>query len=232
MPLDCTFAEYNRVPARCILLLPAAVPFETGAILTDALATAYHAVYRRGALRAGETVAVFGCGGVGYQAIVFARRAGAARIIAVDTSAGALARAEQAGATDLVAAGGKEPAGAGRALTNGEGVDVAFEFVGKKATDAAALRSLGRPGRAVVVGVGPERVELPPLSVFVGKELALLGSMGSYREDVDEVLRLLADGELDPRASITHRYALAAVNTALEALAQKRGAPVRVVLTP
>lgn len=230
--VDGTFAEYVSVPAAGLVSLPERVSFEAGAILSDAVATAYHAVSKRAAVRTGETVAVFGCGGVGYHGVLFARHAGAGRIVAVDTSAGALSRARCAGATDLVNAREQEPAKAIRALTGGEGVDVAFEFVGSAATVTEALRSVARPGRVVVVGVGSDRVELPPLTAFVGKELAIIGSMGSYREDLGEVLALVENGSIDLDRSVTHRFRLGDINTALETLAHKIGDPVRVVLTP
>lgn len=230
--IDGTFAELLCLPAASLVRLPESIPLELGAILSDAVATAYHAVARRAAVRAGETVAVFGCGGVGYHALLFARRAGAARIIAVDSAAGALARARQAGATDFVDAAREEPAKAIAALTSGEGVDVALEFVGRAATAGAALRAVARPGRVIIVGVGPERLQLPPLSTFVGKELALIGSMGSYREDLDEVLALAAGGEIDLTGSVTHRLPLDEINAAFEILAHKTGDPVRIVVIP
>lgn len=232
LQVDGTFAGSVAMPAANLVRLPESVSFAAGAILSDAVATAYHAVVKRGAVRVGETVAVFGCGGVGYHGVLFARRAGAARIVAVDTSPGALERARRAGATDVVDARAQEPAKAIRALTGGEGVDAAFEFVGRAATVAEALRSAARPGRVIVVGVGPERIELPPLTSFVGRELAVIGSMGSYRKDLEEVIALVAAGEVDLRGSVTHEFALADIEAALDTLASKAGDPVRVVVTP
>ncbi len=228
--LDGTFAQQMCVPAVCLVRLPDTVSYETGAILSDAVSTAYHAVSKRAALRQGETVAVYGCGGVGYHGILFARNAKAERIIAIDTSPGALTRAQQAGATDVVNATECEPSKTIRSLTGGEGVDVAFEFVGRAATVSEALRSVTRPGRVIVVGVGPERVELPPLTSFVGKELSVIGSMGSHRDDLGEVLELLVRGEIDLTDSVTHRFGLQEINTALEVLAHKTGDPIRIVI--
>jgi len=232
MHVDGTFAEAVCVPAAGLVRLPEAVSFAVGAILSDAVATAYHAVAKRAALAKGETVAVFGCGGVGYHGVLFARRAGAARIVAVDTTPGALERARRAGATDLVDASAGEPSKAIRALTSGEGVDVAFEFVGRAATVVEAMRSVARPGRVIVVGVGPDRIELPPLLAFVGKELALIGSMGSYREDLEEVLALLVAGRLDLAGSVTSELPLEDAAVALDMLASRKGDPVRLVLKP
>ncbi len=229
---DGTFAESVSVPAEGLVRLPDSVSFDTGAILSDAVATAYHAVIKRGALQPGESVAVFGVGGVGYHSVLFAKQAGASRIIAVDTAAGALTRAEQAGATEVIRVGEDSSAKAIRTLTNGDGVDVAFEFVGRGDTVNEAMRSVARPGRVVVVGVGAVRVELPPLTSFVGKELAVIGSMGSYREDLAEVLALVSDGQIDLSGSVTHEFRLEEINEAFEALAEKKGDPVRIVVRP
>ncbi len=229
---DGTFAESVSVPAAGLAHLPDAVSFDTGAILSDAVATAYHAVHKRGALRPAESVAVFGVGGVGYHAVLFAKHAGASRIIAVDTASGALTRAAQAGATEVIRVGKDSSATSIRALTDGHGVDIAFEFVGREDTVNEAMRSVARPGRVVVVGVGSARVELPPLTSFVGKELAVIGSMGSYREDLGEVLGLLAAGQLDLGGSVTHEFRLEEIDEAFETLAEKRGDPVRIVVRP
>lgn len=230
--IDGTFAEKVSLPAQSLIRVPDSVSFEVAAVLSDAVATAYHAVRKRGALERGESVAVFGCGGVGYHAILFARLLGAARIIAVDKTPGALKRARAAGASDLLNAAEEEPAKAIKRITGGAGVDVAFEFVGSAATVVEAMRSLGRPGRVVVVGVGAARVELPPLTAFVGKEMAVIGSMGSYRDDLEEVLDLVVRGALDLSGSITHRFPLERINEGLDALATKAGDPIRVVVQP
>jgi len=98
MARDGTFAEKIAVPASCALPLPAGISFEHGAILADAVATAYHAVATRAGVTGGERIAVIGCGGVGYHAILLARLLGAKTIVAADASQGALRRAEEAGA--------------------------------------------------------------------------------------------------------------------------------------
>jgi len=95
---DGAFAEYLVVPARMLVRLPNAIPFEIGAILTDAVSTAYHAVVCRGNVQRGETVVVVGCGGVGHHGVLWAKQRGAAKIIAVDTSTGALRHAQEGGA--------------------------------------------------------------------------------------------------------------------------------------
>ncbi|MCP3962768.1 MAG: alcohol dehydrogenase catalytic domain-containing protein [bacterium] len=230
--LDGGFAQYLKIRADCLLSLPEEIPFDQGAILTDAVSTAYHALTRRAHLAAGETLAVFGCGGVGHHAVKLAKLLGAGRILAVDLEQGALRRAGEAGADEIIDATGASPARAIRELTGGEGVDLALECVGRASTVVEAMKSLRRGGRLIVVGVGTDRVQLPPLRVFVGAELTVMGSMGFSRKDMEEVLRLTAEGRLDVSQSVTQRWPLEKINEALEGLERRVGDPVRMVVTP
>jgi len=229
---DGAFADSITLPASCLVPLPLEISFPVGAILADAVSTAYRAVARRGRLEPGETVAVFGCGGLGIHGIKVARLLSAFRIIAVDVRRGALGRAEAAGATDLVDAAAGDAAKQVRALTGGVGVDLAVEFVGVRASVAEAIRSLRRGGRAVVGGVGGDRVELPPLRSFVGSELSVLASMGFDREEVETVIRLTASGALDLSASVSEVIPLDAVNEGFQRAFAKEGDPIRIVVCP
>ncbi len=232
MTIDGAFAEYLVCPERALITLPDGVPFEIGAIVTDAVASPFHALRTRGDLRAGETVAVFGCGGLGYHAVKLARLMGASRIIAVDVSEGALKQARQAGADQVVSAAQEDAGKAIRALTDGVGVDLALEFVGRPETVRQTVKVLGRGGRAVVVGVGPGQPELPPLVSFVGKENALIASFGMDRRDMEDVLELIASGRLDLSDSVTARLPLSGINEGLRRLRQKEGDPIRIVIEP
>jgi propanol-preferring alcohol dehydrogenase len=229
---DGAFAESITLPASCLLPLPAEVPFPVGAILADAVSTAYRAIAHRGRLQPGERIAVFGCGGLGVHGVKIAKLLGASEIIAVDVSPGALRRAEEAGATRMVDGSGGDAAKQIRAITGGEGVDVAAEFVGIKTSVTDAIRSLRRGGRAVIAGVGGDRVELPPLRSFVGSELALLASMGFDREEVETVIRLVASGALDLASSVTDVIPLEGINDGLRRVFSKEGAPIRIVVRP
>ena len=229
---DGAFAESITLPASCLMPLPAEIPFPVGAIIADAVSTAYRAVAHRGALASGERIAVFGCGGLGIHGIKIARLLGASQVIAVDVAPGALRRAGEAGATDLVDASTGDAGKQVRLLTRGEGVDLAVEFVGLKGSVTEALRSLRRGGRAVVAGVGADRVELPPLRAFVGGELALIASMGFDREEVETVIRLVVSGALDLSASVSDVIPLEAINDGFRRAFAKEGDPIRIVVCP
>ena len=229
---DGAFAESVTLPASCLLPLPAAVPFPVGAIVADAVSTAYRALVHRGRLEPGERVAIFGCGGLGVHGIKIARLLGASEIVGVDVARGALRRAEEAGATHVVDGAGGDAAKQVRALTGGEGVDLAVEFVGLKTSVTDALRSLRRGGRLVITGVGSDRVELPPLRSFVGGELAVLASMGFDREEVETVIRLVAEGTLDLSQSVTDVIPLDAINEGFRRAFTREGDPIRIVVRP
>lgn len=177
MDEDGGFAEHVKAPAASLVPLPEGVPFETAAILSDAVATPYHALVARGALRPGESVAVFGCGGLGIHAVQLARLFGASVVIAVDVRQGPLERARSLGAEHLVNAAEEEPDRAIRRLT-GDGVDLAVECVGRATTVAQAAKSLRPGGRVVVVGMGDEPLTLAPPALFSWREHAVVGSFG------------------------------------------------------
>lgn len=231
MTRDGALAEYMSVPAHSAVALPDEVPFDVGAIATDAVATPFHALRCRGRLSEGETVAVFGCGGIGSHAILLAQLLGAGRIVAVDTEPAALARAERLGADALVDARHEDVAREVRARAGG-GLDLALECVGRSETVEQALRCLGKGGRAVLVGVGPARPSFPPLHAFVGREQAVVASYGAHRSDLEEVYALVASGRLDLSGSVSARYPLTEAPAALERLARREGDVVRVVVEP
>ncbi len=231
MDRDGALAEYIAVPGRAVVALPDEVPFDVAAIATDAVATPFHALRCRGRLQAGETVAVFGCGGIGTHAILLARLMGAGRIVAVDAEPAALARAERIGADAVVDARQDDLAREVRARAGG-GLDLALECVGRPETVADAVRCLGKGGRAVLVGVGPGRPALPPLHAFVGREQAVLASYGAHRGDLEDVYALVASGRLDLSGSVSARYPLTAADDALQHLARREGDVVRIVVQP
>ncbi len=231
MHRDGAFAEFLLIPARNLVRIPDGVPFAHAAIMTDAVATPFHAVTKRARVRPGESVAIFGCGGLGMNAILICKMAGASRVIAVDVSDAALERALRVGAD--VAVNGQEgkPYKEVISANRGRGVDVAFEFVGVNAAVDQAVRSLRRGGRAVIVGIGPEPIHvLPPFS-FVYNDLSLIGSFGSDISDLERVADLAALGKLDLSESVSTVIPLERVNQGLSDLEKKVGNPVRIVVS-
>jgi S-(hydroxymethyl)glutathione dehydrogenase/alcohol dehydrogenase len=216
------FAEHVLVREEGVIAIDRDVPLEMAALVGCAVLTGVGAVARTARVEPGSTVAVFGTGGVGLNVIQGAVLAGAARIIAVDLRPEALELARRFGATDTLDASDPQvgdPARAVRRLTGG-GADYSFEAVGLPATIAQAWESLAPGGRAVVVGLTPQRSQVTLRADFLS-EKALLGCIfGSSipRVDVPRALSLYRSGRLKLDELVTRRYPLDAVNEALDAL--------------
>jgi 2-desacetyl-2-hydroxyethyl bacteriochlorophyllide A dehydrogenase len=224
-------AEYAGVPAKNLTRLPDKIPYDQGAILTDAVATPYHAITSRGRLTSGESVAVIGCGGLGIHAIQLAKVFGADTIIAVDVLSLALERAKSLGADFVCRADQEDPVEVIREATKGLGVDLALECVGEQSTIATAVACLKTGGRAVVVGLGADNINTLPPTEFVRREIELRGSYGFTVREISELVQLVDKGELDISGSISRTIALDEINEGLEALYRKIGNPVRIVVS-
>lgn len=221
-------AGFVAVDERILVPVPASVPLEQAAILTDAVATSYHAL-KRGGVGDDIVCAIFGLGGLGMHAVLLAKLAGAT-VIGVDVDPVNLERAAAWGADHVVDASDGKPARGVRELSEG-GVDRSFEFVGAQQAADQAIKSLRRGGRATLVGVSSvERLETVPLGLFVAGELEVVGSFGSTHQDLNELMDLLESGRLDLSRSITHRWRVNQFDEALHALETRAGHPIRMVV--
>ncbi|MCI0551761.1 MAG: zinc-binding dehydrogenase [Anaerolineae bacterium] len=172
--VDGGYAEYIAVPARNAIRLPKEIPFEEGATLMCASATALHAL-RKGRIKAGETVAVFGVGGLGLSAIQLARALGAIEVFAVDIKQDKLELASEYNAIPIDASRGNAVEEI-RKHTKGKGVNVALEMIGLRKTMEQAIESVGKLGRAVMVGLNQQPIEINTYSQVLGKEAEIIGS--------------------------------------------------------
>jgi D-arabinose 1-dehydrogenase-like Zn-dependent alcohol dehydrogenase len=228
--LDGALAHYVKVKPRNLISLPDEVSFEQGCLATDAIATPYHALKARAKLKAGESIAIFGIGGLGLHAVKLARLMGADPIVAVDISEPALERAREGGADAVVDARKENPPTAIRKVLGPLGVDVALECVGRGQTVMWAAESIGSGGRVVVVGLGPEELQLMGITEFVRAEISLIGSSAFEIKEIKEILSLISSGRLDLSSSITKTISLEQVNQALTDLSEKPGSYIRIVV--
>jgi 2-desacetyl-2-hydroxyethyl bacteriochlorophyllide A dehydrogenase len=208
-----SFAEYVAIPFAEVNLvaLPPQVPFDTAAALGCRFATSYRAVVSVAALRPGEWLAVFGCGGVGLSAVMIAVAAGA-RVIAVDPQPAARELAGRHGAEHLLPAA---PDVVGHILElTGGGADVTIDAIGAESVVQSCLRSLRPRGRHVQIGLLPEPVRLD-MSFLAFRELSWLGSHGMAAHDLPRLLELVGSGALRPDQLITGRIPLAGAGQAL-----------------
>lgn len=228
---DGGYAEFLAVPERSVFRLPDEIPFEQGAILMCSSATSLHAL-NKARLTRGETVAIFGVGGLGISAVQLAQHFGAAEVYAVDINPHKLEIAERFGAIPVNAAAGN-PIEQIRELTHGRGVDVALELVGLALTMRQAVQSLAILGRAALVGLTRETFEVAPYDELVNKEAEIIGVSDHLASEIPVLLELARTGKLELSHGIIRTVPLeaGAVNDALDRL-EKFGNDVRVVITP
>jgi succinate semialdehyde reductase (NADPH) len=215
-------AEYAVVPATDVFPLAPGLPPAESSVLGCAVFTAYGAVRHGADLRGGERVAVVAAGGVGLNIVHIAAAFGASQIIAVDVRDDKLEMARRVGATDVVNSTGANATDRVRELTDGHGVDVAFEVLGRPETFTQALEIIADGGRMVAVGIAPGRATAPvEITRLVRRGLRIVGSYGARtRADMPEIIRLAARGALRPETIVTTRYALTDADTAYQALAR------------
>lgn len=226
------FAEETVVAANAVLPLPEGVPLADAALLGCAVLTGYGAVHHSARIREGESVAVYGVGGVGLAVLQSARIAGAGQIIAVDVTAGKEELARAAGATDFVVSG-EATAKHIRKLTGGHGADAAIECVGRADTIRTAWSSTRRGGRTTVVGIGgqDQQVTFTALELFYFARTLSGCVYGNCdpAHDLPVLAGHIRAGRLDLSALVTDRIALDGIPAAFEAMTAGRGGRALVV---
>ena len=227
--VDGGYAEYIAVPEHNVVLLPEEIPFEYGAIMMCSSATSLHAL-RKSRLKGGETVAIFGVGGLGISAIQIARAFGALEVYAVDINRDKLNLAEKYGAIPVDGAA-SDPVAEIRRLTGGRGVDVALELIGLPQTIKQAVQSLGVMGRAVVAGISDKPVEIDTYRELLGREAEIIGTNDHLLQELPLLIELARRGKLDLSGAVTRTVPLDAdaINDALDNL-EHFGSDVRTVI--
>lgn len=215
---DGGFAEFVVMPARSVFHLPDEIAFEHGAVLMCSSATSLHAL-NKARLRAGESVAVFGAGGLGLSAIQLARVFGAGEVFAVDIKPSKLAKAAQFGAVPVNSAE-SDAVEALMRLTNRRGVDVALELIGLPVTMRQAVRCLAIQGRAVLAGITDKTFEVAPYEEILNKEAEIIGVSDHLAQELPQLLEWTRRGALDLSGVITRALPLDAdaVNKGLDEL--------------
>ena len=214
------YAEQLLVHENGAVAIDPDMPFDRAALLGCAVVTGAGAVLNTAHVKAGEHVAVIGCGGIGLAAINAARIAGAGRIIAIDPVPAKRALAEKLGATDSFDSREENLREQVVELTKG-GVHHAIEAVGIIAAGELALSLLRRGGTATIVGMMPISEKLPMRTLDLLAEKKLQGClMGSNRFPVDipRLVDFYLAGRLDLDSVIAERIPLERINDALEKL--------------
>jgi propanol-preferring alcohol dehydrogenase len=226
---DGGFAEFILMPARSVFKLPPQIPFQHGAIMMCSSATSLHAL-NKARLRPGESVAVFGAGGLGQSAIQLAKALGAGAVFGVDINPRKLELAARFGAVPVNANDG-DPVAAIQQLTKGRGVDVALELIGLPLTMQQAVRSLAIKGRAALVGITEKSFPVAPYHEVINKETQIIGVSDHLATEIPLLLDLAAERRLDLSGVVTRSVPLEAraINGTLDGL-EEFGNHVRVVV--
>ena len=229
--MDGGYAEYISVPARNAIRLPDEIPFEQGATLMCASATAFHAL-RKSRLKGGERVAIFGAGGLGQSAVQLAKAFGALEVYAVDINEEKLKLAAQYGAipvnSKLVNAVDEI-----KKLTHGKGVDVAIEMIGLQQTMKQAVQVAGVMARVIIVGLSNQPLEIDTYNELLGNEVELIGSNDHHLQELPLLVEMARKKVLDTSRIVTKTVPLDAkmVNQVLDDL-EKFSGDVRTVIVP
>lgn len=227
-----SYAERMLLHENSLVRIDDDLPLDRAALVGCGVLTGVGAALRTAAVRPGQTVAVYGCGGVGLSIIQGARIAGARQIVAVDQFDSKLEMAAGVGATHTVNSTTNDPVQTIRSLTRGAGVDHAFEAVGVATLVRQAIESLAIRGTATIVGVLPPdaKIEFPWMAIRpeCRVQTSRMGS-NQFRSDIPTYLDLYRQGRLQLDEMVTQRRPLAEINDAFRAM--KAGEVARTVLS-
>jgi S-(hydroxymethyl)glutathione dehydrogenase/alcohol dehydrogenase len=215
-----SFAEYAVVDESAAIKVRDDAPLDVVCLLGCGASTGIGGVINRAKVKAGSSVAVYGCGGVGLAAIMAAKLVGARQIIAVDMLDRKLKFAQELGATDLVNASKDDPIAKIAEIAAG-GVDYAFEAIGNTTAMTQAVHSVySRPGgMAVILGLAPIGATFSIEAWRFLREITITGcTVGSIRPQIDipRYIDLYMAGKLPLDKMISAHYPLAQINKAIK----------------
>ena len=228
-----TFSEYTVIPEGSALKIPQEFPLEIAALLGCGVITGVGAAFNCAKVKPGSTSVVVGAGGIGLNIIQGAAIAGSSKVIAIDVNPRKLEYAMNFGATHVIDASKKNAVEEVKAITNGAGVNYAFEAVGSPETIRQAYDCLAKRGMCVAVGVAPMTKEVAvPIMSLVFEEKVLTGSLyGSarIRQDTSMLMELYKAKKLKLDELLTRKYPFSQINEAYENLI--KGEVARSILT-
>ncbi|MCX5751945.1 MAG: zinc-binding dehydrogenase [Candidatus Saganbacteria bacterium] len=221
-----TFNEYTVTAENRVTPIRKEMPLDLAALFGCAVATGMGAVFNNAKLKQGESIAVFGVGGIGLSAIHAAAICGASIIIAIDVSEAKLEQAKQLGATHLINVASMDVVKAIKQLTNDKGVDYAIESAGLKGTMEQAFEVVRvGGGKTILIGNLPsgQKIEIDPFALICGKQI--VGSWGGETNpdiDIPKYVELYLSGKLKLEKMLTHHFSLGQINEAFNALESGR----------
>lgn len=228
--VDGAYAEYVIAPAKDAIPLPDDMPLEESSIIADAISTPFHAVVNRGQVRAGDNVVVFGCGGVGINAVQVAAAVGAS-VIAVDVVPEKLEIAKKFGAQAVINAKEVERIDKEVKKMTGGGADISFEAIGNPHTIQDAFACIRKGGRTVVIGYTAKNVELPASKIMFFEQ-EIIGSLGCRPVDYPKIVEMARTGKIKLKALVTGKFPLEKINDAFDLLRTHDPHALRSIVIP
>lgn len=222
---DGGYAEYVITKPSLLVKIPDDLPFEQAAIIPDAVSTPWAAISSTAQMKAGETAAVFGVGGLGIHAVQLLKVIGCSKVIAIDPRAEAREKALEIGADFAFDPSDEE-------LKKHRGINAAFDFAGVTPVRKQALSLLGEQGRLIIVGIANEPITIPNDMAFTYMRTQILGHYGSEAHHTKELVEFAKQGKLNLSKSVSEVMPLDQAASALEKLEKKIGNPIRIVLKP
>jgi D-arabinose 1-dehydrogenase-like Zn-dependent alcohol dehydrogenase len=229
--LDGGYAEYIKVPGANAVPLPNEIPFEVGAIMMCSSATALHALHKA-RFKAGESIVIFGFGGLGFSALQLARAFDCGDVLVVEINPAKLASAASMGAV-AIDARSADPVEQIKEATAGRGVDVALELIGSAETMRQAVLCLAPLGRAALVGLTAESMSVFPYTELINKETEIIGVSDHLAAELPALIEFGRSGKLrfPPETLRVVDLDAVQINTGLDAL-QDSIDHVRTVIVP
>jgi propanol-preferring alcohol dehydrogenase len=191
---DGGYAEFIKVPGRNAFVLPEQISFDIGAIMMCSSATALHAL-NKARLKPGESIAIFGFGGLGFSALQLARAFDCEHVYVVEINPAKIASAKMLGAVPIDATKGN-PVEQIMDATNGKGVDVSLELIGSAKTMRQAIQCLGVLGRATLVGLTAQSMSLSPYTELINKEVEIIGVSDHLAAELPKLIEFARSGKL------------------------------------
>ncbi len=224
------FAEYAVVHERSAVKIREDAPMDVVCLMGCGITTGLGAAINTTGMKAGESVVVYGCGGVGLSAIMGAKLSGAGKLIAVDTLDNKLEKAKELGADYVVKAGVEDAPAKVKELTGG-GADYAIEAVGNASVETQAFASIHNGGKLIIVGMAPitDVLAIAPFEFLLGKSI-----VGTVQGDIvapieiPRYVDMFMEGKLPIDKLITRTYKLDEINEAFAAL--EKGEVIRSVV--
>jgi L-iditol 2-dehydrogenase len=228
-PVDGAFVQYIKHREDFLFAIPDHLSYEEAAMV-EPFSVGIHAANRAG-ITPGSTIAIMGMGPVGLMAVVAAKAYGAKQIIVTDLEPVRLQAAIRLGATTAINVRESDPLESVMKLTDGQGVDVAFETAGSPKALPAALRSVRKGGKLCVIGLPPQE-EIPlNIPLIADNEVSIFGVF-RYANTYPRGISFLASGIADVQSLITDRYPLEQAGEAMERARTNKSGSLKVVVYP